>query len=336
MAAGNRTTGSGEDRLIDRYFRPLARHPGAFGLIDDAATYTPPPGQDLVLTVDAIVAGVHFFSDDPPESIARKALRVNLSDLAAKGAAPAGFLLTMALPKTTDEVWLADFAQGLAADIAAFGCPLFGGDTVSTPGPATISVTAFGRLPEGTAVRRRGAKPGDSIVVSGAIGDAVLGLALRGRDADAKGWPLDDDERLFLIDRYLRPRPRLELAETIRLSASAAMDVSDGLAGDLAKLCAASGVDAVVDLAAVPLSVAARVVLSAHPALIERLITGGDDYEILATVSPDNFAALQEAGEAAGVPVTRIGEVKEGTGQALFLDPDGKVLDLAQTSFSHF
>jgi len=336
MAAGNRPTGSGEDRLIDRYFRPLAQHPGAFGLIDDAATYTPPPGQDLVLTVDAIVAGVHFFPDDPPDLVARKALRVNLSDLAAKGATPAGFLLTTALPKGTGEAWLSDFAQGLAADIEEFDCPLFGGDTVSTPGPITISVTAFGLLPEGTAVRRRGAKPGDVVVVSGAIGDAVLGLALRGRDVDAVEWPLDDDERLFLMHRYLLPQPRLELAEIIRLSASAAMDVSDGLAGDLAKLCAASGVDAVIDLAAVPLSIAARIVLSARPSLIEKLISGGDDYEILATVPADKFAALQEKAKTIGVPITKIGEIKDGTGQARFLDPDGKVLDLAQTSFSHF
>ena len=173
---------SGEDDLIARYFRPLATAPGALGLIDDAALLAS-SSDDLVLTTDAVVEGVHFLPDDPPDAVARKALRVNLSDLAAKGATPAGFLLTLAL-REVKEAWLAPFARALGEDAAAFGCPLLGGDTVSTPGPAMVSVTAFGRVPAGRMVRRAGARAGDRIAVTGTIGDAALGLLLlKGRIA---------------------------------------------------------------------------------------------------------------------------------------------------------
>src|ERR1700736_3306263 len=166
---------SGEDRLIARFFRPLATHPGARALIDDAATFTPPAGADIVLTTDALVAGVHFFADDPADTIAKKALRVNLSDLAAKGSQPAGFVLTLAL-READDAWLTLFARGLGSDAGLFGCPLLGGDTVSTPGPLMISITAFGRVPPGKMIHRSGAKPGDRVVVTGTMGDAALGL----------------------------------------------------------------------------------------------------------------------------------------------------------------
>ena len=179
MARRENKAQSGEDRLIARHFKPLARHPGALGLTDDAAVLTPPPGQALVLTADAIVGGVHFFPRDAADAIARKALRVNLSDLAAKGAQPAGFLLTLALPRGVGERWLKAFARGLGADARRYDCPLLGGDTVATPGPVTISITAFGTLPEGTMVRRAGARVGDHVIVTGTISDAALGLRLR-------------------------------------------------------------------------------------------------------------------------------------------------------------
>src|SRR6201989_3042058 len=177
---------SAEDSLIARYFRPLATDPGAFDLTDDAAILKP-SGDELVVTTDAIVEGVHFLPDDPPDTIARKALRVNLSDLAAKGAKAAGFVLTLALRKA-DDAWLAPFARGFGEDATQFGCPLLGGDTVSTPGPVMISITAFGRVPPGRMVRRSGAKAGDRVVVSGTIGDAALGLGLlKGGAAAALG-----------------------------------------------------------------------------------------------------------------------------------------------------
>jgi thiamine-monophosphate kinase len=329
-------TESGEDRLIVRYFAPIATHPGACGLTDDAAAISPPAGCDLVLTVDGIVGGVHFFPDDPPDAVARKALRVNLSDLAAKGARPIGFLLTLALPKEIGDSWLAPFARGLGADAELFGCPLLGGDTVRTPGPVTISVTAFGAVPHGKTIRRAGARPGDRVVVTGTIGDAALGLLLR-RDAGAAGrWGLAREQRDHLAARYLVPEPRSAIAAFLGSYATAAMDVSDGLAGDLAKLCRASGVGAEIVVARVPLSDAARIVVAKEPALIEAVITGGDDYEVLACVPAKKVEALRQEASAAGVAVSEIGTVVAGQGEARLLGLDGKPLVLAQTSYSHF
>src|SRR5215470_14642750 len=210
---------SAEDRLIARYFEPIATHPGALVLSDDAAFIKPPPGCDLVLKTDAIVGGVHFFSEDAPRSVASKALRVNLSDLAAKGARPMGFLLTLALPKDIGDDWLEGFAQGLRGDSVLFACPLFGGDTDRTPGPITVSIAMFGTVPEGTMVRRAGAKPGDRVFVTGTIGDAAFGVAIRG--GKAKTWKLNDAQRQHLMSRYLLPQPRNVLAEAIRNHASA-------------------------------------------------------------------------------------------------------------------
>jgi thiamine-monophosphate kinase len=327
---------SGEDRLIARYFKPLAKHPGAFALGDDAAALAPPAGHDLVLTVDGIVAGVHFFPDDPPETVAKKALRVNLSDLAAKGARPLGFLLTLALPKGTGDAWLAAFARGLGEDAEAFGCPLLGGDTVRTLGPVAISIAAFGAVPHGKMVRRAGAKAGDRVLVTGTIGDAALGLLLRRKVSVSKRWRLGRAQQSFLKGRYLVPQPRNAIAEMLGAHASAAMDVSDGLAGDLAKLCRASGVDAEIEMARVPLSEAARAALNREPALIETIVTGGDDYEILACVPAGKVAALRRKASAAGVAIAEIGKVVKGQGEARFLDAKGKPLALAHPSFSHF
>src|SRR6204780_2456072 len=223
---------SGEDSLIARYFRPIATDPGAFGLGDDAAILKA-SGDDLVITTDAIVEGVHFLPDDPPDTIARKALRVNLSDLAAKGATPAGFVLTLAL-RGAEEAWLAPFARGLGEEMALFGCPLLGGDTVSTPGPLMISITAFGRIAPGKMVHRRGARPGDRVVVTGTIGDAALGLDILKGGAVAAALAGDVAAKQMLTGRYRVPQPRNALALTLRDHAHAAMDVSDGLAGDLA------------------------------------------------------------------------------------------------------
>lgn len=322
---------SAEDRLIARYFKPLATHPGALGLADDAAFIKPPPGCDIVLKTDAIVGGVHFFAEDAAADVARKALRINLSDLAAKGAKPLGFLLSLVLPKDIGDDWLAAFAQGLRADAEQFGCPLFGGDTDRTPGPVTISVAMFGSVPDGTMVRRAGARPGDRVFVSGSIGDAALGLLLR----KGASWRLDDEQRQHLLSRYLLPQPRNALAEAVRTCASAAMDVSDGLVGDFTKLCRASNVAADIVAARVPLSEAARTVVAVEPTALKTALTGGDDFEIVCTVPPDKAESFRQAARVANVAATEIGEIKAGDA-VRFLDKSGQPLVFERTSFSHF
>ncbi|MCK9915148.1 thiamine-phosphate kinase [Microbacteriaceae bacterium K1510] len=322
---------SAEERLIAHYFKPIATHPGALGLADDAAFVTPPPGHDLVLKTDGAIAGVHFFPEDDASTVARKVLRMNLSDLAAKGAKPLGFLVSVALPRDIDAAWLESFARGLHADAEAYACPLFGGDTDKTPGPITISVGMFGIVPTGTMVRRAGAKPGDLVFVSGTIGDAALGLKLRlGAD-----WKLDAAQREHLLSRYLLPQPRNALAEAVRTHCSAAMDVSDGLAGDLTKLARVSGIAAAIDAARVPLSDAARAAITADPAMLETALTGGDDFEIVCTVPPDRAASFRAAAQTAGLLVTEIGVISAGEGTS-FRDAKGAPLAFQRLSFSHF
>lgn len=321
---------SGEDDLIARYFRPLATDPGALGLVDDAALLTS-SGDDLVVTTDAIVEGVHFLPNDPPDTIARKALRVNLSDLAAKGAVPAGFVLTLALREASEQ-WLAPFARALGEDATSFNCPVLGGDTVSTKGPLMISITAFGRVPPGMMVRRTGAKPGDRIAVTGTIGDAALGLHL----LKGQGGGPDTSARDVLIQRYRVPQPRNALAMAVRDHASAAMDVSDGLAGDLAKLCAASGVSAMVRLADVPLSAPAQAFIAKGHSGIEAVVSGGDDYEILCIVPENRWEPFAAVAQDAGVQVTSIGRIEAGTAAPRFLDAAGQPVVLKRLSYSHF
>jgi thiamine-monophosphate kinase len=323
--------GSAEDRLIARVFKPLASHPGALGLTDDAAVITPPPGHDLVLTTDAIAAGVHFMPDDPPGQLARKALRTNLSDLAGKGATPLGFLLSLSLPADISESWLSSFASGLKDDAHIYGCALLGGDTDRTAGPLTISIAMIGSLPSGTMVKRAGARPGDAIMVTGTIGDAALGVQLR-RGAP---WKVALENREYLLSRYLLPQPRTALAEALRLHASAAMDISDGLAGDLAKLCRVSAVAASVLVQDVPLSPAARAIIADDAAQLEAAITGGDDYEILCTVSLERLVSFKRAAAAADVQVTQIGVTAQGEG-AKFIGPDNRPMSFTRPAYSHF
>lgn len=311
-----------EFALIARHFRPLTG-PGALDLQDDTALLTPPAGRELVLTVDAMVAGVHFLPDDPPDLVARKLLRVNLSDLAAKGAVPIGYLMTVSVPQGTPDAWFAGFAAGLAQDQRTFGISLLGGDTTSTPGPISLSLTAVGHVAPGQAVLRAGARTGDGVWVTGTIGDGALGLAVaRGRLSDPSG---------YLLERYRLPLPRLGLA--IAGIASAAMDVSDGLAQDLGHLCRAGGLAAEIDAASVPLSSAAR---AAGPEWLATCLTGGDDYELLLAVPRGNEAALGDAARAVGISVSRIGEFRTGQPTVVVRAPDGSAMPLAKGGWSHF
>jgi thiamine-monophosphate kinase len=325
-----------EDDLIARFFAPLATTAGADGLTDDAAVIPEGTG-DLVVTKDMAIAGVHFFPDDPPDLIAAKVLRVNLSDLAAKGAVPVGFLLGLGLPPDWTTDFLAAFAAGLGRDIALYDCPLLGGDTVKVPGPLTLSVTVFGRAAR--TVRRRGARPGDVLCVTGTIGDGALGLIARRAErapGTAPDWLrlLAPEERAHLVDRYLAPRPRTALAAAVACHASAAMDVSDGLVGDLAKMMAASGAGARLDAEAVPLSPAAARALAIDPGLRERILTGGDDYEVLLACPQDRLAALRDDAAKAGVPLAVIGAVTDGIDVVWTVE--GQVLSFAAGRFEHF
>jgi thiamine-monophosphate kinase len=302
-----------EFALIARHFRPLAG-PGALNLQDDAAVLTPPPGRELVLTCDAMVAGVHFLPDDPPDLVGRKLLRVNLSDLAAKGATPIGYLMTVSAPRDTPETWYAAFAAGLAQDQQEYGVTLLGGDTTSTPGPISLSLTILGHVAPGQAVHRMGAQPGDGIFVTGTIGDGALGLAVaRGRLSDPTG---------FLLSRYRLPQPRVGLA--IAGVASAGMDISDGLVQDLGHICRAGNLAAEIDAAKIPLSAQAR---SAGPDWLPTCLTGGDDYELLLAIPP---------GRETGLPVTRIGVFRSGSPDVIVRDLDGKPMNVARGGWSHF
>ncbi len=322
-----------EDQLIAQWLAPMAG-PAGLGLRDDAALLTPPAGCELVMTVDALVAGIHFFPDDPPASIARKLLGVNLSDLAAKGADPVGFLLAMMLPDALTNDWIKSFIDGLAKAAQDSGCPLIGGDTTRIDGPLALSLTAIGSVPHGQMVRRTTAKAGDVIAVTGTIGDAALGLVLQQTKAAEGLAQLGADGQAFLLDRYRHPRPRHALARALRAHASAAMDVSDGLVGDCRKLLQASGCGGVVCLDDVPLSDAVREAVTAAPDLFRRAVTGGDDYEIVLCAPEPQFKALQAVAAECGVPVHLIGRVTGGP-DVLFTHQGGD-MSFAHGSFQHF
>jgi thiamine-monophosphate kinase len=329
-----------EQELISKYFAPLAGA-GGLGLLDDAALLAPPPGTELVLTVDALVAGIHFFAEDPPEKIALKALAVNLSDLAAKAADPLGFLLALALPRDWTPDWLAAFSRGLGEMAALNNCPLLGGDTVATPGPLTLSITALGSVPAGKLVRRTTARPGDALYVSGTIGDSALGLALRksqvtGEQKPAWAQNLTPARSAALIDRYLSPRPRKTLVSALRACASAAMDISDGLIGDLRAMMRASGATAQVDLRQIPISAAASAAFHAERNLLERILCGGDDYEILCAIPIGDAGRFEALAQATGVKVTRIGSVSGPETAEVFIGFDGRPCAFGRDRFSHF
>lgn len=320
--------------LIAELFAPLAAgYPGALGLKDDAAFIAAEPGFDTVATMDSMVAGVHFLADDPPDLIARKLVRVNLSDLAAKGAEPRLLLLSTAFPRDVTAAWLRAFGAGLAEDVHRFGVHLIGGDTVSTPGPLTLTLTALGRVEAGRGVRRGGGRPGDEVWVSGSIGDGALGLkALRGELAGLGAAHLE-----LLAGRYRLPLPRTALGPRLVGLAHAAMDVSDGLIQDLGHLCRASGLAARIEAARVPLSPAAAAALAQDQSLLASVLTGGDDYELLFTAPAEAAQSLRRLAEETGTALTPIGRLVEGeAGDVAALGPDGTRLALDRGGWRHF
>lgn len=319
-----------EFAAIAACFAPLAAQREALGLLDDAAVLSPPAGMDLVFTKDAMVEGVHFLADDPPHLVARKLWRVNLSDLAAMGAQSLGYLVALAVRKENAGDWIKDFATGLAADQQIFSGRLWGGDTVVTSGPVTLSLTAVGAVPRDQALKRSGARPGDLVAMTGTLGDGALGLLA----AQGKLNFLAADHVDYLAARYRLPTPRLAAGAALRGLATAAMDISDGLMGDMAHICRASGVGARLRWEDLPLSAAARSALAREPSLQPRLF-GGDDYELLFTVPPDRRADLAAVARGADVAIAVIGEVIDGSTVQLFTAA-GERLDIPATGYTHF
>jgi len=322
--------GLGEFGRIRHFFAPLAG-PGGLALRDDAALIPCDAGRQFVLTVDAVVAGVHYLPDDPPDLVARKLLRVNLSDLAAMGARPRHYLLTTALPAAIGDDWVEKFARGLAEDQRLYGIDLLGGDSVATGGPAVLSLTAIGDVAIGAEIRRSGARPDDQIWVTGTIGDAFLGLAiLRG------AYPaFAADSRAALIRRFQLPEPRVELGPRLAGIAHAMLDVSDGLVADLGHICEASNAGATISLPQLPLSPAAQQLAAADPDLPPRLATAGDDYELLFTAPPNAADQIRQLSQELGLPITAIGRVEKGAGVRV-VDGAGKEVSLAETGYRHF
>lgn len=316
---------AGEFDIIAKYFMPLAG-PEGLGLADDAACLTPSAGKSLIVTKDMIVGGVHFLEDDPADSIAYKALAVNLSDLAAKGANPRYYFLGLSLPKGVDEIWLASFAAGLKRAQDESGITLAGGDTTSSPSHVTVSITAVGDVPTGQMLRRNGARAGDIVYVSGTLGDGALGLKC------LLGETSVSDE---LVTRYRYPAARMALGAKLRGLATASADVSDGLLADLGHICAASHLGADIEEAKLPLSDAAKAALKTSPDLAPLIYSGGDDYEIVFTADEAKADEISSAAKEAGVAVTAIGRISDTPGIRL-VDQSGALVHTARHGYQHF
>lgn len=319
--------------LIAKYFAPLSGE-GAFGLLDDAAILSIPDGKKLVVTQDALAAGIHFFADDLPRLIAKKALRVNISDLVAKGAVPFAYSLALGLDENWTEKWIAAFTKGLAEDQAGFEMVLTGGDTYRSPGGTTISITAFGLIDEGDYTSRLGAGVGDGIFVTGKIGDAALGLTIKQGEIDSR--ILGKHEKSFLLDRYLLPQPTSMMASVIAEFASASMDISDGLIGDLQKLCKASNVGAEISVASIPTSSPVGKIIQILPEHLQTALAGGDDYELLFTVPQNQITEFLAATYLMPISLSKIGVVKDAKDSVVLIDNDGSQVSFENTSYKHF
>ncbi len=325
-----------EEAIIQGFLAPLAAGaPGAYGLKDDCATAAPSPGCEFVLKTDAIAEGVHFLTTDAPEDIGWKALAVNVSDLAAKGAKPVGYLMSLAFPAPPTRDWMAGFAKGLADAQEAFGIHLLGGDTDRRPGPISITPAVIGEVPLGRMVRRATARAGDHIFVSGTLGDSGLGLRVLLDPSRHAEWKLSDQQADWLRRRYLRPSPRLALRDALLRHARASMDISDGLMKDLGRMCRASGVGASVDDTALPLSQAFIAVRDAVPSAAQASLFAGDDYEILTAIPPDSIPQFTADARAASIAVTDIGRFTTGTAVRL-QGRDGSDMDFGMSGWDHF
>ncbi|NQV57269.1 MAG: thiamine-phosphate kinase [Rhodospirillales bacterium] len=324
----------GEFDFIATYLRPLTEeNSGALGLLDDAALIKPPAASQIVITSDALLEGIHFRSQDPAGAIGAKALGVNLSDLAAMGAEPLGYTMILALPSSWTAEWAADFTNGLLEYQTRYGIKLLGGDTVATPGPLTIGITAIGILPEGKGLLRSTAGIGDDLWLSGTIGDAALSLFMENK------WPsggkTSEDDANYLRSRLQRPEPRVALGYKLLDIASAAIDISDGLAADLGHLCRASKLGAEVETKLLPISESAQRLIDGDPQMLAITLSGGDDYELLFAAPPQMRSNITAAGKAVGTTVTRIGSVIDGN-EVHFIKEDGSEVKMSAKGWTHF
>jgi thiamine-monophosphate kinase len=325
-----------EFETIQRYFAPLSTNAaGAFGLSNDAAVWQPQKGHDAVITTDCMVAGVHFLADDPPSLIAGKLLAVNLSDIAAMGARPSAYTLAVAWPADIDDKWIEAFAKGLGEAQMGAGISLIGGDTVATPGPLTLSLTAFGEIPIGAALSRGGAQDGDDVYVTGTIGDAALGLKLRLGELS-----LDHGhDRDFLIGRYRLPQARSDFGRALPGVASAAIDISDGLLADLGHIAEQSGMDLEIQAADIPISASVQTCVDVDPALMALVFGGGDDYELAFSAPSEKAEQILTLADTTTTPVRRIGRVLNSsnvTPEVRLLDETGKAIVIDRPGFRHF
>ena len=335
MAEREEGGGLDEFEIISRYFAPLATDKAALGLKDDAAVLVVPDRQELVISCDTLVESVHFLADDPADTVGHKVLAVTLSDLAAKGARPYAYLLALSLPPETTAAWLAAFASGLGELQREAGISLIGGDTTATPGPLSITVTGLGQVLHSHVVLRYGAKPGDRLYLTGTIGDACLGLRLLRDPSLAQTWGLSETDTAFLIERYREPIARTSCALLVRNFGQAAIDVSDGLVGDIEKLCAVSHTGARIETAAVPLSAAGKKAVASDSVFLNELITAGDDYEIVVAVAAASAADFEAEVARTGSRVTLIGEITDEKAGVLAVNDAGEPLQLAKSGFRH-
>ncbi|MBL4875399.1 MAG: thiamine-phosphate kinase [Cohaesibacteraceae bacterium] len=322
-----------EHQLIEEFLKPLAKSsPYSLNLGDDAALLKPRPGYDLVITKDVLVERIHFFENDPTSTIARKALRVNLSDLASKGARPLGYLLGLGLPKNWDRQKTRELCAGFAMDQEIFDFYVMGGDTVSSPERLLISITAIGEIKSGHMTHRNTATSGDILYVSGTIGDAALHAAICYEKLSAP----EEEKAIFLRNRFLLPEPGIALTGAIDRYANAAMDISDGLMGDLIKMCKASSVSVKLDLGSIPYSGAATSMISSQTLAQQIALTGGDDYELLVAVGPENTLNFEKEAALASIAVTKIGVFKERADEELSFVNVPAWMPFEKTSYDHF
>ena len=317
--------------IIKRYFTPLANNEFSLGLADDVAKFSVNSECELVFTKDVCVAGVHFFHNDPPETIGRKALRVNISDLVAKGAQPIGYFMGIGLPVDWEENWLRNFCDGLSEDQKLFGISLLGGDTVHSPNNLFISITAIGKINPGAMCQRNTAQVGDLVYVTGTIGDSFLGCRILGKQLELA----DRTDTLYLTNRYLLPEPRANAIDFIQKFATASLDISDGLIADLNHLCVASGVGAEIDLNLVPVSSSVERAIKNDYAILTEIITGGDDYEVLFTIPVAKREESEIVAKNCKLQVTNIGKITAGN-KLRVLESDGSEIAIPKMGFQHF